>query len=174
MIDRPEFKTEIEKEFNQINSIKKFPIKRGQIRSPGDMYKVDNIKEIVEVTNLKCIFLKDAKESIIQKRFDMIRKIMKEKDYIVRLYVLRGRNIIGASESDPDCYLKVKMGDKEIDDVKESMRIKNLNPYFYRDYEFRTSLPGNSYLKIEVWDKNEFSSDTMIGATNIDLEERFF
>lgn len=41
---------------------------------------------------------------------------MKQKDYVVRCYILRGRNIIGASESDPDCYLKVKMGDKEIDD----------------------------------------------------------
>lgn len=36
---------------------------------------------------------------------------MREKEYIVRLYVLRGRNIIGTGENDPDCYLKVKMGD---------------------------------------------------------------
>ena len=88
--------------------------------------------------------------------------------------MLRGRNIIGSGDSDPDCYLKVKMGSQEINDKELSLRKAQLNPYFYRDFEFKTSLPGNSYLKVEVWDKQEFDSDNMIGFTNIDLEERFF
>ena len=47
-----------------------------------EIIELDKVREIVEVTNLKCIFLKDAREDIIKKRFDLIRKIMKEKEYI--------------------------------------------------------------------------------------------
>jgi Ca2+-dependent lipid-binding protein len=41
-------------------------------------------------------------------------------------------------------------------------------------YELETTLPGPSFLKIEVWDHDDFFSDELIGRTKIDLEDRFF
>ena len=35
-------------------------------------------------------------------------------------------------------------------------------------------LPGASKLQIEVWDNEKFVHDELIGATSIDLEDRFF
>ncbi len=34
-------------------------------------------------------------------------------------------------------------------------------------------IPGNTTLRIEVWDSNTFI-DTFIGSSEIDLEDRFF
>ena len=41
-------------------------------------------------------------------------------------------------------------------------------------YEIKTSLPGVSQLHIQLWDKDSFVSDDLIGETIIDLENRFF
>ena len=36
------------------------------------------------------------------------------------------------------------------------------------------SIPGSSFLRIEVWDDISFGEDEMIGYTEVDLEDRYF
>ena len=36
---------------------------------------------------------------------------MKPKDFVARLYILGGKDIVGPSDQAPDTYLKVMMGD---------------------------------------------------------------
>lgn len=41
-------------------------------------------------------------------------------------------------------------------------------------FEFKICLPGESNLKISLWDYDELSTDDFLCETNIDLEDRFF
>jgi Ca2+-dependent lipid-binding protein len=41
-------------------------------------------------------------------------------------------------------------------------------------YELKTTLPGISQLHVQLWDKDTFVADDLIGETIIDLENRFF
>lgn len=44
----------------------------------------------------------------------------------------------------------------------------------YKMYELRGLLPGASQLHVQLWDKDSFVFDDLIGETVIDLENRFF
>lgn len=41
-------------------------------------------------------------------------------------------------------------------------------------FEFRATLPGDSLLRVDVMDRNTFTSDSLIGGTEIDIEDRIF
>jgi hypothetical protein len=49
-----------------------------------------------------------------------------------------------------------------------------LNPDFFTYYDFETTLPGPSLLKIQVFDKNRIFSDKFMAETVVDLEDRWF
>eukprot|EP00638_Chattonella_subsalsa_P001579 CAMPEP_0117748460 /NCGR_PEP_ID=MMETSP0947-20121206/9148_1 /TAXON_ID=44440 /ORGANISM="Chattonella subsalsa, Strain CCMP2191" /LENGTH=96 /DNA_ID=CAMNT_0005566165 /DNA_START=1 /DNA_END=288 /DNA_ORIENTATION=+ len=51
--------------------------------------------------------------------------------------------------------------------------MKTLNPSFYQRFDFQTTLPGISQLKIAVWDK-DMILDELVGETHIDLEDRWY
>ena len=65
------------------------------------------------------------------------------------------------------------MGQHKINDKKQSLRCGTNNPEFYQCYEFKCTLPGSAFLRIEVWDDDTFDED-MIGYTEIDVEDRYF
>eukprot|EP00698_Gefionella_okellyi_P008992 TRINITY_DN2257_c0_g1_i2.p1 TRINITY_DN2257_c0_g1~~TRINITY_DN2257_c0_g1_i2.p1 ORF type:complete len:1294 (-),score=282.18 TRINITY_DN2257_c0_g1_i2:252-4133(-) len=96
------------------------------------------------------------------------------KSYIVRVYVIRGRQLMPkdyGGTSDP--YIQIQLGDQTIDDTNGKQQ-KTVNPNWYKMYELKTSLPGNSELRINVMDWNFLLKNELIGTTIIDLEDRVF
>lgn len=75
------------------------------------------------------------------------------------------------SYSDP--YVVIKCGEQKINDVK-NYQTDCVDCEFYKMFEIKTLLPGASQLHVQLWDKDNFVRDDMIGETIIDLENRFF
>lgn len=105
-----------------------------------------------------------------------LKDLFEQSVYITRLYVTRGIKL-EARDADglADAFLIVRNGTKKqnvIDDVR-NVQENTLNPNFYRCFELPTMVPGNPLLKIEVWDKDRRGAQ-LIGATEIDLENRIF
>lgn len=75
------------------------------------------------------------------------------------------------SKSDP--YLRVDLGNATFND-----RVHAVNDVtemdLYKLVEFDAELPGTSQLSIQVYDKDDFNADELIGRTVIDLEDRWF
>lgn len=92
---------------------------------------------------------------------------------VARLYILRGKSLTPKDSTTSDPYLVIKCGDKTITD-KESLRVKTCNPKFYTSYDIPITLPGAATLAIECWDDDGFDFPDLIGATKIDLEDRYF
>ena len=75
------------------------------------------------------------------------------------------------SKSDP--YLKLILGSEEQNNRKEYQTDKE-NCDFNKIFTFKTTFPGASLLRIQVWDQDFLLPDDLIGETVIDLENRFF
>ena len=113
---------------------------------------------------------------------------MQPKDYVVRVYVLKGTKIVGKDangKSDP--YLTVKLGKQKVSDMgvkkkhwdrdypyEERYLDATNEPEFFRSYELTCKLPGSSTLDVQCWDHDTISFDDLIGHTSIDLEDRWF
>ena len=92
----------------------------------------------------------------------------------MRLYVIRAQNLQPKDFNGlADPYLVLSLGGNIIKDRKNKQE-KTLNPEIFKRFDFETSLPGPSSLKIQVFDANEYTSDKIIGETSIDLEDRWF
>jgi Ca2+-dependent lipid-binding protein len=89
------------------------------------------------------------------------------------LYILKGKSLTPKDSTTSDPYLIIKLAGKVITD-KESLRPKTCNPSFFRSYDIPVSLPGAATLEIECWDDDGFDFPDLIGATKIDLEDRYF
>ncbi|CAG9864670.1 unnamed protein product [Phyllotreta striolata] len=89
--------------------------------------------------------------------------------YIIRALGLRPKDLSGLS----DPYLVLKLNDQILND-KSNYVAKNVNPDFGRCFEFKGTFPQDYLLKISVWDKDIGTADDLIGATEIDLENRFY
>lgn len=70
---------------------------------------------------LKCLFL-DQNNTNFVKKVEELKKLLKEKDYFIRVYITRGKNI-GGEGGEPDTYLKLKLGDKIVD-LKSKIHLK--------------------------------------------------
>lgn len=102
-----------------------------------------------------------------------LERLQEPQAVVVRVYVLRGSNLQSKDTngySDP--YLRLKLGKHVISD-RAHYKPKTLSPDFYTMFEFTTTLPGPSQLEVGVWD-HDIVSDDFIGATTIDLEDRWF
>lgn len=101
--------------------------------------------------------------------------IVKERDVRVRVYLVDAHvNDSYDMGSEPDIYTKFYLGDKLLDGSNKSRVDDKKDPRFYSLTEFKTKLPGPSLLKIVFMDYDPIGSDDFIGATEIDLESRFF
>ena len=56
---------------------------------------------------------------------------------------------------------------------KENYVTASLNPMFGKMFELPAKLPMDRNLKVTIMDWDRFSSDDLIGETEIDLENRF-
>ena len=97
---------------------------------------------------------------------------MAPQEFVVRVYILQGRDLISMDAggySDP--YLKVSLGKKHFS-TRDRHLVDVSNANFFEAFEFNTSLPGVSMLRIECVDHDDYTRDDLIGATEIDLEDR--
>ena len=49
-----------------------------------------------------------------------------------------------------------------------------INPKFFKFYDFESVFPGCSPLQIEVYDYDAIFGDDLVGTTFLDLEDRYF
>mmetsp|Transcript_4050 Transcript_4050/g.3879 ORF Transcript_4050/g.3879 Transcript_4050/m.3879 type:complete len:713 (+) Transcript_4050:1971-4109(+) len=156
-----------------------FDIKKGQSRGLNSGDKVDTSGEESTVRSAGkfkgLIRIQGDINSPQNDEFDRIAKsLLVKTDVLVRVYVLNAFNLAQkdlASPSDP--FIKISLGKNSIDDRKNYIH-DNSNPEFNRVYELNATLPGDSLLKISVYDYDDFAPDDKIGSTEIDLEDRFY
>ncbi|CAK4152774.1 unnamed protein product [Aphanomyces euteiches] len=111
--------------------------------------------------------------------FDL-QELLNPQPYVIRLYVLDAFSLQAKDQngkSDP--YLRLKLGNHTIFNDRDKYIEATLNPKFHNVYEFKANLPGASALSIECFDFDLFAlsadaGDDFIGATTIDLEDRWF
>ena len=127
-----------------------------------DEYKAKDIKIMKELRNL-------------DKYEKLTKAILVKKEVIIRAYILELNELTKkdiTSESDP--YIKIYLGDKLKFDEQKNHFEDTKNCKWYQYYDILTQFPGNTSLKIEVWDYDSIFKDELIGYTTIDLEDRYF
>ncbi|CAM9162703.1 unnamed protein product [Scytosiphon promiscuus] len=106
-----------------------------------------------------------------------MRLLRAPKSYCCRLYVVKGLHLQPKDVNGlADPYLRCKIGKLRIDDSKDkdNIQMATLNPEFFRVFEFQVTMPGESQLKLKLYDYDRFGADELIGQTVIDLEDRWF
>ena len=113
------------------------------------------------------------------KNFEKYEKLTKsiliKHQVIIRVYILEFNDLPRkdlTSESDP--YIKIYLGDKIKFDEQKNYLDNTQNGKWYKYYDIVAEFPGDSTLKVEVWDYDPIFRDEIIGATKIDLEDRYF
>tara|TARA_B110001452_G_scaffold264206_1_gene266845 strand:- start:238 stop:4518 length:4281 start_codon:yes stop_codon:yes gene_type:complete len=105
-----------------------------------------------------------------------LKQLYAEKMCKIRLYVYTARDLTARSNGEePQPFLKVFNGAEahQIRTTRDKPVGSTLNPELYSSFELSAYLPGQSQLHVEVWDYSVFS-ETQIGETVIDLEDRLF
>ena len=109
-------------------------------------------------------------------KYDNLRKkLVNKEQVIIRVYVLELNELAKKdllSESDP--YIKLYLNNKLIINERKNYQEDQKNCKWYQYYDIAGEIPGSSNLKIEVWDWEAILSDSLIGYTTIDLEDRYF
>jgi len=130
---------------------------------------------IMSETNRKLLKEKKLKSRSSNTLIDKVeRNILEKTPCLIRIYILRAEGLPSMdtfSESDP--YLKLILGSEEQNNRNEYQTDK-VDCDFNKIFTFKTTLPGASLLRIQVWDYDFLVPDDLIGETTIDLENRFF
>ena len=116
-----------------------------------------------------CEFLKDSSyDEIIKKQ------LLQQTQCKIQLYMLEGFDFASrdvGSFSDP--YLIITCGNRVVNE-RDNYQLDEANPKFYKLYDFTGEFPGAPQIVIEAWDYDDLFGDDLIGATTIDLDDRFF
>eukprot|EP00002_Diphylleia_rotans_P039267 TRINITY_DN9076_c0_g1_i1.p1 TRINITY_DN9076_c0_g1~~TRINITY_DN9076_c0_g1_i1.p1 ORF type:complete len:694 (-),score=152.07 TRINITY_DN9076_c0_g1_i1:186-2267(-) len=105
--------------------------------------------------------------------FDL-QMLMASQLYVVRVYIIKAMGL--AAEDDDglnDPYIVLELGGKKIAN-KDNRQENNNNPEFHESHEINALLPGASILTVSVYDYDFPGFGQLIGATEIDLENRWF
>ena len=121
------------------------------------------LESINNTTNISYI-----KELAFLNFFDDIKKkILIKKDVIIKIYITEINLLI---DNISDFYFKIFIGDE----LKFNSNNDNLND----NIEIKKSFPSNCLLRFELWEKNKYENDKLLGYTIdeniIDLENRFY
>ncbi len=86
-----------------------------------------------------------------------ISLLRKPQLYVARLYIVKGvqlqpKDLNGLS----DPYITYKIGKHKVKDREGSLQLKTLEPGFYKTYEFPVTIPGESQLRIKLFDYDRF------------------
>ena len=111
----------------------------------------------------------------VEKYEKLTKSILIKHEVLIRVYILELRDLPKKDLlSDSDPYIKIYFGgEKKFDEVKLHQKNKK-NVKWYKYYDIHSIFPGDSTLRIEIWDHNSVFTDELIGYTSIDLEDRYF
>jgi hypothetical protein len=111
----------------------------------------------------------------VEKYEKLTKSILVKHEVIIRVYILELRDLPSKDVlSDSDPYIKIYFGaEKKFDEQKSHHNDKKIVSWF-KHYDILSMFPGDSTLRIEVWDYNPIFRDELIGFTSIDLEDRYF
>ena len=111
----------------------------------------------------------------VEKYEKLTKSILVKHEVLIRVYILELRDLPKKDLlSDSDPYIKIYFGDqKKYDEFKIYQKNKK-NVKWYKYYDILSIFPGESTLRVEVWDHNSIFSDELIGITSMDLEDRYF
>ena len=111
----------------------------------------------------------------VEKYEKLTKSILVKHEVIIRVYILELRDLPAKDAlSDSDPYIKIYFGaEKKFDEQKSHHNDKKIVSWF-KHYDILSMFPGDSTLRIEVWDYNPIFRDELIGSTSIDLEDRYF
>mmetsp|Transcript_20321 Transcript_20321/g.31021 ORF Transcript_20321/g.31021 Transcript_20321/m.31021 type:complete len:1900 (+) Transcript_20321:164-5863(+) len=103
------------------------------------------------------------------------RDALRPQLYCIRLYCIKATNLQPVDADSVDPYLRVKLGSSNIDARPSTHKDRSCDPNLYQVFEFLTTIPGPSVLKIQIKDWNRFNPyHALVGETKIDLEDRWF
>jgi hypothetical protein len=92
----------------------------------------------------------------------------------VRIYLVKAVTIFSKSTGFADPYIEYQLGRKHHVQLRNMAQFSTNTPEFYRIEERDIELPEEGRLEVRVMDMQELSlSDTCIGSTVIDLEDRW-
>ena len=136
--------------------------------------KMDNFQKAIDKFRAKDEkLLKELKN--VEKYEKLTKSILIKHEVIIRVYILELRDLPKKDlSSDSDPYIKIYFGDKKKFDEQKIHKTNEKNTKWYKYYDILTEFPGDSTLRIEVWDYNPIFKDELIGSTSIDLEDRYF
>ncbi|KAM4731898.1 fer-1-like protein 6 [Anableps anableps] len=93
---------------------------------------------------------------------------------LIRVYIVSASNLHPADpDGKADPYIFLRLGKNEIKD-RDNYIPKQLNPVFGRSFEMQATFPQESLLSVLIYDYDLVGGDDLIGATCIDLENRFY
>ena len=135
--------------------------------------KMEEYEKAIEKYKSKPEIINELKN--LRKYEKLTKGILVRNSVIIRIYVLQLRNLPRKdilNESDP--YIKIYLGDTlKIDERKKYIE-DSKDADWYKYYDIQSEFPGESTLKLEVWDYDPIFKDQLIGYTTIDLEDRYF
>ncbi|CAK0801702.1 unnamed protein product, partial [Prorocentrum cordatum] len=103
----------------------------------------------------------------------------------VRIYFVRGVCTYADPDGSTNPYIQYSLGGLNKVSMKSMVRMAEPTPDFYRVEERDIDMPADAQLIVELWDKDEptmlasavpavANSDTLIGSSFIDLEDRWY
>jgi hypothetical protein len=150
----------------KVSPFENYPLKKGCIKSNGQstVRQVGKFKGIISISEMK-----NEKPLVPLERV---------ADYVARLYLWKADSLQPCDPSGKaDPYIKCQLGSWSESGRKEHQKA-TLSPEFYKSYEIPIKMPGESQLKLSVFDWDRFhmpgTSDTLIGETIVDLEDRYY
>jgi hypothetical protein len=116
---------------------------------------------------------REEKRKEVSNIFDAER-YKKPDGYVVRVYVLRGLQLITKKGKAKSCdsYVSLKVsGEAQKTDIVD----KTQNPKFYKAFDFKTRFPDvETQLTVSVFNDSGLFGDDLIGETSISLENRLY
>eukprot|EP01038_Epipyxis_sp_PR26KG_P008250 gene8250-11165_t len=140
--------------------------------------KVGLLKCTISLTPIK------SSDSVYSPRSNKINNLTTEEQLIhssiskpelvkIRIYILRAIQLTAKDNDNlSDPYLIVQLENEKYS-TKDRHKNNTINPKFHEFFEIQSLLPGSSELLITVMDHNDFKPDSLIGATVIDIEDRW-
>eukprot|EP00027_Filamoeba_sp_ATCC50430_P012373 CAMPEP_0168566368 /NCGR_PEP_ID=MMETSP0413-20121227/14383_1 /TAXON_ID=136452 /ORGANISM="Filamoeba nolandi, Strain NC-AS-23-1" /LENGTH=1321 /DNA_ID=CAMNT_0008598385 /DNA_START=51 /DNA_END=4013 /DNA_ORIENTATION=- len=102
-----------------------------------------------------------------------LTEMFKPTEFMVRVYILECFQLVPKdSDGGNNPYIRISNGVHKIKD--ESDRKQNTSrPQIFKCYELPCTFPNQTVVDVEVWDWDPVPPHDLVGATRIDLENRF-
>jgi len=165
MVGRKTIDNELEDTYKYPNPIMEFPLFRGCDGILSREQPCGKFKGYVRIMQ------KDVPPPPLP--MDM-SELFIENRVCVRLYLLRAYNLPPMDlNGSTDSYPEIELAGKVVPDIESKVEL-NLNPNYYSSYELYATIPGACNLKVSIFDADRIGARDFIGATSIDLENRWF